>query len=250
MLSVLEASDDICVSNIVTRPERIGAPGYGWKDARFVSSTDQIDPEVELVVEAAGHSALRKYAVDVVESGRRLALVSSGALADDDFRGAIQAAARRNRSEIHVLSGAIGALDALSTARAAGKQTVRYTGIKPSKAWKGTPAEDCIDLDAITTPTTFFTGSARKVAQCFPKNANVAATIALAGAGFDETEVALVADPDATHNRHVVDSRGALGEFRFETTSMPLSVNPRTSGSTVFSILAFLRGDSNTIRLA
>ncbi|EKF20539.1 aspartate dehydrogenase [Nitratireductor pacificus] len=250
LLSALGESDDIRVSNIVVRPERIGTTGYRWRDACFVASIDELAPDVELVVEAAGQPALVQHAEKVVTSGRRLALVSSGALADDSFRTKVSSAATRNGSEVHVISGAIGALDALSTARAAGVQTVRYTGIKPTAAWRGTPAEDCVDLDKITEAVTFFTGSARDVAQRYPKNANVAATIALAGSGFDETRVSLVADPAVIHNCHIVESEGVLGAFRFETTAAPLSSNPRTSGSTVFSIVSFLRDRTNAIRLA
>ncbi|WP_283776413.1 hypothetical protein [Stappia sp. WLB 29] len=40
-----------------------------------------------------------------------------------------------------------------------------------------------------------------------------------------------------------------LGRFRFETTATPLNINPRTSGTTVFSILSFLNSGSNSVRL-
>jgi aspartate dehydrogenase len=59
----------------------------------------------------------------------------------------------------------------------------------------------------------------------------------------------LVADPNASHNRHIVESLGGLGGFRFEITSLPSADNPRTSGSTAFSILAYLRHGTNMVPL-
>ncbi|MBC2857527.1 aspartate dehydrogenase [Stappia sp. 28M-7] len=249
LLASLAGNKAVRVKNIVVRPERIGAPDHSWQDARFVGSIGELDADVDTVIEAAGHAGLRQHAGDVVASGGRLVLASSGALADDAFRKGLEATARETGAEIHVVSGAIGALDALATAQIAGRQAVRYTGIKPSRAWRGTPAEQCVDLDALSAPTTFFTGSAREVAQLYPANANVAATVALAGPGFDETTVSLIADPGAVINRHVVEADGVLGSFRFETTATPLSINPRTSGTTVFSILSFLNSGSNSVRL-
>ena len=241
--------EDFDVRNIIVRSEHLENSDYRWGNARFVSSIDELDPDIDLVVEAAGHSAVHQFAIDVSRSGRSLAIVSSGALADDDYRSELLGTARRRNRSVHVISGAIGALDALSTARAAGNQSVHYEGIKPPKAWRGTPAEQCLDLDNVEKLTSFFTGTARDVAKLYPKNANVAATIALAGNGFDGTEVTLVADPETSHNRHVVESQSMLGGFRFEITSLPSADNPRTSGTTAFSILAYLRHGTNMVRL-
>jgi aspartate dehydrogenase len=250
LLSAIQPNaENYDVKNVLVRPEHLESPDYRWGNARFVSSVDELDPEVELVVEAAGHSAVHQFAIDTSRSGRNLAIVSSGALADDDFRHELLGIARSRNANVHVISGAIGALDALSTANAAGSQSVRYEGIKPTQAWRGTLAEECLDLDNVEEPIGFFKGTAREVARLYPKNANVAATIALAATGFDETEVTLVADPNASHNRHIVESLGGLGGFRFEITSLPSADNPRTSGSTAFSILAYLRHGTNMVPL-
>ena len=59
-----------------------------------------------------------------------------------------------------VASGAIGGLDILRTGGRAGLSRGVYRGVKPPAAWKGSPAEDAVDLDALTEPTVFFEGDA------------------------------------------------------------------------------------------
>ena len=249
LLAGLDQDETFEVTNILVRREHLTSEAYRWPDVTFVSSVDEIDDGVSLVVEAAGHSALQQYGAAICESGRNLALVSSGALADNALRGSLVDAAATNGAAVHVVSGAIGALDALLCARAAGPQKVRYTGVKPANAWRGTPAESAVDLANLAAPAVFFTGNAAGAALLYPKNANVAATIALASNGFEATQVSLIADPNSVENRHIVESESALGTFRFETSSLPNPTNPKTSGSTAFSLLSYLRHGTNMLPL-
>lgn len=46
-----------------------------------------LNDDLELVVEAAGHDALRAYARDVIDAGKDLMVVSTGAFADAEFLG-------------------------------------------------------------------------------------------------------------------------------------------------------------------
>ena len=249
LLTASCADEPFEIRNILVRRDKLCSDAYRWPGVTLISTADEIDPEVTLVVEAAGHSALQQFGADVCNSGRDLALVSSGALADDELRDSLVARASTSNSDVHVISGAIGALDALLSARAAGAQMVRYTGVKPARAWRGTPAESVVDLENLSEPTSFFTGSAAGAALLYPKNANVAATIALASNGFEATQVVLIADPHTSENTHIVESTGLSGRFRFETSSTPNPANPKTSGSTAFSLLSYLRYGTNMIPL-
>jgi aspartate dehydrogenase len=190
----------------------------------------------DVVVECAGHRAVAHYGATVLESGTDLILASVGALADADLARELEAAARTSGAQCVVPAGAIGGIDALGAARLSGLTSVCYTGTKPPAAWVGTPAEEVTDLAALTAPLTFFEGTAREAARCFPKNANVAATLAMAGLGMDKTEVRLVADPGTTENTHAFSVASQAMEFSMLLVGKPSPDNPKTSRSTVYSI--------------
>lgn len=201
----------------------------------------ELPPDTNLLLECAGHEAVRTVVLDALRSGVETAIVSSGALSDPKLALDLEQAAIEGRTRLHILSGALGGIDALSAAQRAGLDSVVYVGRKPPHAWKGTDAERLVNLTALHEPATFFTGSARLAAAAFPKNANVAATVSLAGIGFDRTQVRLVADPGITDNMHEFHAKGAFGEVQVRLSIKPLVHNPKTSALTVWSVVRFLQ---------
>lgn len=190
----------------------------------------------DLVAECAGHAAVRQHGAAVLEGGCDLVVISTGALADDALRSALEAAARRGDARLILSAGAVGGVDALVAARLSGLEEVTYTGRKPPTAWRGTRAERLLDLEGLTGATIFFDGTARDAARDYPQNANVAATLALAGAGFDATRVRLVADPTAIRNVHEVTVRSACTDFTIRLEGRPSPANPKTSLTAGFSV--------------
>lgn len=186
--------------------------------------------EPEVVVECAGHAALHEFGPDALARGCTLVVSSVGALADAGLEHLLREAAARGGGRIVIPSGAAGGLDALAAARRSGTlERVCYTGRKAPRAWRGTAAADRIDLDNLAGPARFFEGDARAAALAFPQNANVVAAIALAGAGFEKTEVSLVADPDASGNSHTLEATGLFGTINASVTAAVLPDNPKTS---------------------
>lgn len=195
-----------------------------------------------LVVEAAGQGALREHGQAILRAGCDLLAASVGALADAGLAVALEEAARAGASQLLIPAGALGALDALGAARLAGLQQVRYRSRKPPQAWRGSPAEACVDLGALSEAAVFFRGSARQAARDYPKNANVAATLALATLGLDAVQVELMADPAAPGNVHEVEAEGAAGTLRLQMLNHAAPDNPKTSLLTPYSLLqAILR---------
>ncbi len=194
----------------------------------------------DCVAEAAGHEALRSAGAACLRAGADLVVTSVGALADDALRQALDAAAAMGGAAYSPIAGAIGGMDILAAARLAGIESVTYTGRKPPKAWKGTRAESLVDLDRVTQETVFFDGVAGVAARDFPQNANVAATLALGGAGFENTRVRLIADPAIIRNVHEISVRAACADFDFRVEGYPSPDNPKTSMTVAYSLAAEL----------
>jgi len=161
-----------------------------------------INNKPNLVVECAGHDAVTEHIAQVLSAGFDTVVASVGALADAALADSLYDAAHKGMSRLIIPAGAIGGVDLLASLKKHGKLEVSYRGIKPPAAWSGTLAAKLINLDHLSEETVIFSGSAREAASSYPKNANVAATIALAGAGFEATKTELVADPKATGNIH------------------------------------------------
>jgi aspartate dehydrogenase len=201
----------------------------------------------DLVVECAGHSAVRAICAPVLAAGIDLVLVSTGSLADPELWDEVSAAAARGTAKVKLVAGALPGVDALASAKLAGLDSVTLTSSKPPRAWKGTPAEASHALDTITAPTVLYAGNARDAALTFPKNANVAATAALAGLGFEKTRVMLVADPAVTQNVHRLEAKGAFGAMSLEIHANPSPDNPKTSHMAALSIMRVLENEAAAI---
>ncbi len=206
--------------------------------------------DVDVIAECAGHEALRMHGVDILRAGVPLVTVSIGALADSAFYDSLKHAAQIGKSRLQLASGSIGALDALASAQHGRLQSVSYTGRKAPAGWAGSHAEAVIDLQSLTDKAvTHFDGSARDAALLYPKNANVAAAVALAGVGFDDTRVRLIADPSVTANSHEIEAVGDFGKVMFSVQGNTLPQNPRTSALAAMSVVKALSMQAAAISL-
>jgi aspartate dehydrogenase len=227
-------ADDIeIVGALVRDPARSRGPAPSGPLVRTVAELLAARPEI--VAEVAGHEALRQHGMAVLRAGVDLLTVSAGALADPALCDALVEAAREGGARLRVVSGAIGALDAIAAAAVGGLDRVTHTTRKPAGALLSEA-----EAAALRAPRELFRGPAREGVLRFPESVNVAAAVSLAGIGFDRTELVVVADPAIDRNRHEVTAEGAFGTLRFEIANVPTPENPRTGRIVAMSVVRAL----------
>lgn len=195
----------------------------------------------DTVLECAGHGAVAQFGEEVLAGGVDLVVSSVGALTDEALARCLLAAEAAGGGRLLVPAGAVAGLDGLAAARLAGLQEVTYESHKPPHAWKGTPAERLIDLNAPVEEQVFFEGTAREAAAAYPKNANVSVAVSLAGLGLDRTRVRLISSRKVTDPLGVITARGDFGTFVFEIFARAAPSNPKTSALTAHSLLQCAR---------
>ncbi|MCS6779939.1 MAG: aspartate dehydrogenase [Geminicoccaceae bacterium] len=195
----------------------------------------------QVVLEAAGHAALREHGPACLEAGADLLVTSAGALVDDGFRLALERTAARTGRRVAIASAGIGALDILGAAAVGGLERVRVTVRKDPSAWWGTPGERLVDLASLREPALLYEGPVREGARLYPQNVNIAAAAALAGAGLDATLLVIVADPTIDAHLVEIEAEGAFGRFRFEEAIRPSAENPKTGVLVAMAVIKSLR---------
>jgi aspartate dehydrogenase len=195
--------------------------------------------DADIVVECAPAHLLAAIAEPVLSKGKRLVVLSVGALLSNPQ---LRQIAEQNGGQILVPTGALIGLDAVQAAAEGTIRSVRMVTRKPVKSLEGAPflVERGIVLDDLREPLKIFSGTAREAASGFPANLNVAAALSLAGIGPDRTMVEVWADPSVTRNIHRIEVESDSARFSMSIENIP-SENPRTGRITAKSAIALLR---------
>ena len=194
----------------------------------------------DIIVECAPAALLREIAEPALAHGRRVMVLSCGALLDNFD---LVDLARRHGGRIFVPSGALLGLDAVAAAAEGSISTVHMITRKPPGGLSGAPylEENAIDIAELSEPKRLFAGTAREAARGFPANVNVAAALALAGIGPDRTTIEIWADPGVTRNVHRIEVEADTARFSLQIENVPSTENPRTGRLTALSVVAALR---------
>jgi aspartate dehydrogenase len=173
-----------------------------------------------VVVEAASQQAAKDYVGKIVAAKTELIVMSTGALLDLDV----------DLRRVHVPSGAIGGLDAIASAAMAGIDEVSLTSRKNPKAFGKQNAE----------AETVYEGDAEEAARKFPREMNVAATLALTVKPA-KVQVKVVSDPNVTRNTHEIQVKWRFGDMQLRFSNEPHPDNPHTSALAAWSAIRLLQ---------
>jgi len=208
------------------------------KTAEIREVQDFID-EVDVVFEAASQKAVNDYAKIVLKNGKDLVIMSVGSLFDKKFRNRIEEIAREKNCKIYLPSGAVCGIDGVLSASIDTINEVTLVTTKPPNSLG----------KKIDKRVVLFDGTARNAVKKFPQNINVAASLSIAGVGFDKTKVRIVADPVVTRISHRILAHGKFGRLRAEVTNMPNPNNPKSSYMASLSAIATLNRIVNPIQI-
>jgi aspartate dehydrogenase len=210
----------------------------GAKVAVVESLKALLKTKPDVVVEAASQDAVRDFGEAVLKKGIDFMVIATGAYGDPKLFKKHIAAASKSGARLRLPSGAIAGLDGLLAMRAGTLSRVKYTSIKPPHAWTGTPAEKDFDLPSIKKPTVIFKGKPADAGRLYPKNANLAVTVAICGLGLERTEIELVADPTLPEgtNASRLEVEGDSGTLMIERQGRAMPDNPKTGVLTALSM--------------
>lgn len=220
---------------VLVRSDIVAPPAH----VRIVRSlAEMVQASPLAVVEAASPSAVAECLPTLLRAGVPTVIASVGALADSELRARLKAASEASGAPLVTPSGAIGGLDYIAAIAHVPGASVRYTSRKPFSAWR----EELDALGRAVSPTevVLFEGTPAEAARRYPKNLNVAVTLALA-AHPAAVVVRIVADPSIATNTHEVDVDSAVGTATLRFANLPSPDNPKTSQLTGLSMLAALR---------
>jgi aspartate dehydrogenase len=185
-----------------------------------LSLDDMLRLRPTVIVEAASQQAAREYVSRIVAAGIDVIVMSTGALLNLNVQS----------SKVHVPPGAIGGLDALSSAALAGVDEVVLTSRKNPKAFEMENKE----------PKLMYEGSAEEAARRFPLEMNVAATLALTVKPA-RVRVRVISDPAVQRNTHEIQVKWRFGEMFLRFANDPHPDNPRTSALAAWSAIRLLQ---------
>ncbi len=187
----------------------------------IANSVDELlSAKPNVVVEAASQQAVKDYLDKIISgSDAELIVMSTGALLGLDIS-----------NRVHVPSGAIGGLDALSSAANAGIEEVVLISRKNPKALGKDNVEEKI----------IYEGFAEEAAKQFPREMNVAATLALTVKPA-RVRVQVVSDPKVKRNTHEIRVKWSFGEMLLRFANDPHPENPHTSALAAWSAINLLK---------
>jgi len=181
---------------------------------------DMIKLKPMVIVEAASQEAVREYVDRILAKNVELIVMSVGALLDLNVKS----------DKVHFASGAIGGLDAISSAALAGIEEVILTTRKSPKILNADSRQRNL----------VYEGNAREAVKLFPREMNVAATLALV-AGTQKVKVRVISDPEVDRNVHEIKVKWKHGDMFLRFENEPHPENPGTSALAAWSAIELLK---------
>jgi len=171
----------------------------------------------DLVVEMVTAEWVLENAAFVLEFSDLL-IASVSAFADEKLHRKLDAAAALSRRRYYISHGAITGLDGIRDGKEI-IQEVKITTIRPEHGYFNLKN---LIKKKMKERTIIYEGPVRKACRLFPKNVNLFATVAIHGLGFDQTQCAIVVDPEIDIIQHFIEVKGQGLRWKIEVQAIPV----------------------------
>ena len=212
--------DELVLYDLDAERARTLSKRLGFSSVVSESFESLIAEKPAVVVEAASQEAAKDLVPRIVKQDIDVIVMSTGALLLLPPQG----------KRVHVPSGAIGGLDALSGATLAGIDEAVLTSRKNPRALERSNKEAEL----------VYEGDAEEAALRFPREMNVAATLAFTVRPV-KVRVRVFSDPGVERNTHEIAVRWRFGEMFLRFANDPHPGNLRTSALAAWSAIGLLR---------
>lgn len=182
----------------------------------------------DLAVEAATREAVEEILLEAKSNRCPTVIMSVGGLLGQE---SLLHDLKKRGTKIYVPSGAIGGLDIFKSLDCDDVHFITLSTFKPPAGLANVPfiSEQKIDLFKLTDERVVFEGSVDEAVNLFPKNINVAATLAVISRCKEKINVKIVASPTIDKNIHHIIAEGTFGRVEITCQNRPSEENPKTS---------------------
>ncbi len=212
------------------------------------SSLESLLKGSDLVVEATSSNDIKNIIKKSIESKKHVLTMSVGQILNANT---IFQLAKENNCSILVPSGGIAGVDAIKAASSSKLKSINLTTRKPVSGFASSEyvKKKNINLNKIKSETIIFDGNVDKAVRAFPRNINVAATIALACGNKKKVHIRILTSPKFKSNSHEIEIVGDFGKITTLTENTPCPDNPKTSYLAVLSAIQSLKEFTSTVKI-
>ncbi len=191
-----------------------------------VLSSESLIKKCDLIIECASAAVSFRIVKRSLKSNKDVLVLSVGGL----IRNELFSLLSKSSARLYIPSGAIAGIDAIKAAYLHDLRKITLTTYKPLRGLAGS-----LGKARITREKVIFEGNVKAAIKKYPKNINVAATLALVVRDFNKVKVKIVTGPKIKRNSHKIFVESKAVDLHTQTFNIPCPDNPKTSLLAVLS---------------
>ena len=218
------------------------------KPSLIKKSLKELIASCDFVVEAIASNETTAIIQKVIRAKKGIMIMSVGKVLNIPQALAL---AEKNHTAVLIPSGAIGGLDIIKSVGAKNISKITLTTSKPPSSLSQSDylTKKGIILNKVKKETVIFDGTVQDSIKLFPRNINVAATLALGSQVRNKIRIRIMTSPTFTVNSHAIEVCGTFGRLTLRTDNVACPDNPKTSYLAVLSAMQTLKQFFHSVKI-